>query len=278
MIQAEQATDLLRRWAALAPAPRPPVDWTPAQRLIEAVGPKLQFEAKRLSILMKQSREKLKPLDDPFDLDMGLHHWLDDEREGAYSDWLEWIVRQAKTAERIFRLFGLESPPDDLRDGGDAAIKREFCVPHGHVDHAGRLDLVIRFGGHTIIIVEVKVGGAESADTAKQQGYSRWLAKQKFSNRHSIFLAVSAEGETYHGFTFFSWANVCVEMRRLATEIANEGRISAAALVLAYVGAVEQNLLGFSFDSVQRICRGRARYFNPWVVEHMERFVTDPEV
>jgi hypothetical protein len=45
----------------------------------------------------------------------------------------------------------------------------------------------------------------------------------------------------------------------------------AAAMVLAFVAAVEQNVLGFSAKFVQRICKGNAPFFNAEVVHYMER-------
>ena len=154
-------------------------------------------------------------------------------------------------------------------------MQRECCIPYGHIDHEGRLDLVIRFGTKAIIVVEVKKGDADESDTMKQTGYRRWLDDQPYpkKQKHPVLLVVSAEEEVYQDFDVVSWGDVCIEMRRLAIDLKNEGRVAAAAMILAFVAAVEQNLLGFSARVVRDICKGRPVPFNPWVVDHVERFL-----
>jgi hypothetical protein len=160
-----------------------------------------------------------------------------------------------------------------LRGSHDLAIRRECCVPEGHIDHEGRLDLVIRFGSRAIIVIEVKTGHADTADTAKQKGYLRWLRRQRQPAKEAVLLAVSAEEQEYDGFVFVAWQDVCIEMRRLGVEMIKDDRKMAAAMVLAFVAAVEQNLLGFSAQRVQQTCAGSALYFNAHVVAHLERFL-----
>jgi hypothetical protein len=43
-------------------------------------------------------------------VDFGVHRWLRASREEAYSDWLEWIVRQLETGPDVFSFFGLTVP------------------------------------------------------------------------------------------------------------------------------------------------------------------------
>src|SRR5439155_19950589 len=93
---------LLRTWAQLgaellADRRQSARDWKAARRLIEAVRPKLQFDAQQLRNLLKQSRKRLHPLEDPFDVDVGLHRWLASDREEANSDWLEWVNRKVES-------------------------------------------------------------------------------------------------------------------------------------------------------------------------------------
>ena len=162
-------TSLLRIWATIGASLRtsrtlPVAKWAAATRMIAAVRPKMEADAKRLQVLLEQSREKLLPLGEPFDLDLGLHRWLDAEREEAYSDWLEWVVRQAKTATNIFGLFGIDLP-DDLPKDAILHVRREVRVAHGHADHEGRLDLVVALGDQVVLVIEVKKGDADHADT-----------------------------------------------------------------------------------------------------------------
>jgi hypothetical protein len=252
---------LLRAWAGIgvglaAVQSGRKASWDAMQRLIDAARPKLVAEAKRLQELMTASRELLAPLEDPFDLDMGLHRWLAVEREEAYSDWLEWVVQQASGPDQIFKLFDLEPPPPGLLTSDKPKVQREYCIPYGHIDQEGRLDLVIRCDDQALIVVEVKKGDAEESDTTKHTGYRRWLEQQPCpkEQKHSLFLAVSAEEEAYEDFVFLSWETACINMRRFAITLRNEHRVTTAALVLAFVAAVEQNLLGFSAGPAHEEC------------------------
>ncbi len=275
---------LLHAWAAIGVGlatvrSRRQANWGATQRLIDAARPKLAAESKRLQELMKASQKRLAPLADPLDLDMGLHRWLAAEREEAYSDWLEWIVRQANTANQIFRLFDLEPPTAGLLPSDKVMVQREYCIPYGHIGQEGRLDLVIRCDGHALIVVEVKKGDAEESDTTKHAGYRRWLDEQHYpkEQKHSVLLAASAEDEVYEDFVFLSWETVCINMCRFAIDLRNEGRVTSAALVLAFVAAVEQNLLGFSAAQLREVWHGRSATFNPRVVDHLERFLDNRE-
>ena len=280
MIMEQPATDwtgLLRTWAALgaelmASRSAPVTDWTAAKRMIEAVRPKMEEDAKRLRGLLEQSRKKLEPLGEPFELDLGLHRWLDAEREEAYSDWLEWVVRQAQTPSRVFKLFGLVLP-NDLKQDALIQVEREMCIPYGHEGREGRLDLVITFGDRAIIVIEIKKGDADGSDTGKHPGYIKWRDCQPHKWKEAVFLAVAAEAEEYEGFSFLSWADVCISMRGLAIDLCKESRVTAAAMVLAFVGAVEQNLLGFSAEVIRSVCNGNRVFFNAAVVDHLASFV-----
>jgi hypothetical protein len=265
--------DLLSRRPSSAP------DWKVFDRLIEAAREMLASDAERLRTLLAESRMLLAPLQDPFDVDLGLHRWLDEEREEAYSDWLEWVVRQTTEPKQIFDLFDLPPPSTEVVQCTERGIQRECCIPHGHEDQTGRLDLVIRFGNKAIIVVEVKKEEADTADTEKHAGYNRWLADQNCPAecKHSVLIASSAEEQIYEGFRFVSWETLCLAMRRLAVDINKQSNLMAASMILAYVGAVEQNLLGFSANRVLAICEGRAAFFNPAVVNHLDRFVHTPE-
>lgn len=242
------------------------VDWTAAVRMIDAVRPKLEADARRLRELLEQSRKILAPLGEPFDLDLGLHRWLDGEREEAYSDWLEWVVRQARTAGRVFGLFGQELPKD-IPHGAVLTTKREVCVEEGHEEYGGRLDLVVYYDDRALLVIEVKKGDADSADTGKHVGY-----KKSHPLATHVLLANAGELADYEGFQFCTWADTCIAMRHLAVDLKNQ-EIMAAAMVLAFVAAVEQNLLGFSSAAVRGICDGTHLVFSGRVVDHIERFL-----
>ena len=84
--------------------------WDPVRRMIDVAGEKLAGDRERLRNLLDESRKRLAPLEDPFDVDLGLHRWLEDEREEAYSDWLEWVVRQMPSSKQVFEVFDLSRP------------------------------------------------------------------------------------------------------------------------------------------------------------------------
>jgi hypothetical protein len=273
----EESPSLLRAWASIGAGLAVSqsfrkTDWNAATGMIEAARQMLGEEAKRLKQLLTECRKCVLPLEDPFDLDLGLHRWLNAERKEAYSDWLAWVVQQARIPRRVFKLFSLKQP-SALLESQHLDVQRECCIPHGHIDQEGRLDLVIRYGDQAIIVVEVKKGGAEGADRGKHGGYKQWLAEQKCPHPYFVFMATSAEEETNKDF--LPWADVCIEMRLLAVGLCNERppRLTAAAMILAFVGAVEQNLLGFSAEFVRKICNGRIIFFNAKIVDHVERFL-----
>ena len=143
----------------------------------------------------------------------------------------------------------------------------------GHADHEGRLDLLIRFGDRAIIVIEVKLGGRESADTDKHSGYCQWIKEQNCSESFLLLVATSARG-SLRWLSFCLWATVCIELRRLAIEIRKAARMTTAAMVLAFAAAVEQNLLGFSSQTVKHILAGNCtRLFNVEIVKHLETFI-----
>jgi hypothetical protein len=95
------ASEILRTWANLGRSlivaqPSSSVSWDPAGRMIAASRQLFTEQAERLKTLLAESNERLKPLGDPLSIDFGVHRWLAGEREEAYSDWLEWIIKQIK--------------------------------------------------------------------------------------------------------------------------------------------------------------------------------------
>jgi hypothetical protein len=248
-------------------------NWKDVSDLVLAARQKLAGDRERLMRLLTESRRRLGPLEDPFDVDLGLHRWLAPEREESYSDWLEWIVRQIKDPAQVFSLFALPGPPARVIDCPECEVQRECCIPYGHPDQEGRLDLVIRYGDKALVVVEVKKSDAEGADTLKHDGYRRWLTEQTAQHKFPVLLALSGEEADYEEFRLVSWASVCVEMRRLAVYLCKQDRLMTAAIVLAFVAAVEQNLLGYSAGVVQGICKGDVTLFNSAIVDHLEEFI-----
>src|SRR5439155_19954927 len=119
-----------------------------------------------------------------------------------------------------------------------------------------------------------KTCGADQSDTAKQEGYKSWLDSQEVEHRKPVLLAVDAKEMRYAGdFQFVAWANLCLELRRLVAELRDKNKFLACSMILAFVGAVEQNLLGLSAKSVKQIRAGRGTGFNSKILEHLEKFL-----
>jgi len=268
-----QQSDLLRSWAALgrqlAHAPRQTPSWAPVQRIATAAVAFFARERERVAELLKQSDAKLAPLTDPLSLDLGLHRWLAADREEAYSDWLAWAVQQLTDPRDVFALFSTDAPPGS-ESWNPPEVTREYPVPTGHEDRSGRLDLVIRYPNRALLVVEVKLGSADDADTAKQEGYAKWIKAQPEPFRSSVLLATDAvEVESDGGFAFVSWEHVCRRFRRLALKHITAHRVSVAALTLAFVAAVEQNLLGLRAPTDSAFVNPRlAPYLSDWLKEY----------
>jgi hypothetical protein len=265
--------ELLRQWGELgrrlARAPRPTPSWEPVQRIATAAVAFFARERQRVAELLKRSDQKLAPLTDPLALDLGLHRWLAVGREEAYSDWLAWAVQQLTNPRDVFALFRVK-PPDEFEWPTDPAeVVREHPVPTGHEDRTGRLDLVVRYAGRALLVVEVKLGSADDADTAKQSGYAEWSKAQPEPLQQPRLLATDAEeSESEGGFELVPWEHACQKFRRFALKHIAENRVSVAALTLAFVAAVEQNLLRLRAPTDSAFVNPRlAPYLSKWLEE-----------
>jgi hypothetical protein len=267
--------ETLRKWTELgrlhrSTRRRGSATWDGISRLIKVAKLKLEVDGRELKGLLDESQVLLAPFEDPFDLDMGIHRWLAEDREEAYSDWLQWIVDQLHEPALIYKMFKLEPPGDIAAWTKIPFVKREQSVDTGHEGCAGRLDLIIRFPGHALIVVEVKTGTADEADTPKQIGYASWASENREPENHLVLLATDGQEGAYDGFGFLPWAHVCIFLRRLAADKDKRPSHTATALMLAFAGAVEQNLLGMSAYHIRRVARGDSPLRNPQVVDHLK--------
>jgi hypothetical protein len=249
-------------------------NWTPVQRIIQAAREPLFLESERLHGLLQRSNALLTPLADPLLVDFGAHRWLAKAREEVYSDWLLWIVEQLQTPQRVFRLFGIDDPAGiALCQQTLVTVQREVVVPQGHDDQVGKLDLVVCYEGKALIVVEIKKTSADVADTRKQHGYMQWITAQPEPKAHKypILLVVEVTQEDYEGFAPRRWASLCMVLRRIAQTLCKGPQhLILAAMILAFVGAVEQNLLAFSAPLLQRIHSGRSVRISSEIGNHLE--------
>jgi hypothetical protein len=248
--KASQVPDasMLRVWARLgseflACQRRGIPDFEAARRMIDATVAWFEFEKSQLRSLLEASNRALAPLADPLLVDFGAHRWLVDSREEAYSDWLSWIVEQLRDPELVLPLFRI----NNAAVCADCGRAREFIVKREKPIKGGkrRLDFIICYGDTALIVVEVKVTDADVAQTSKQSDYKKWVDKQRAPNRYSVLLATGGELNEYDGFQMLSWAELCNGLRKVAPKAYVSKSPVIAAMILAFIGAVEQNLLGF---------------------------------
>lgn len=246
----------LSNWAAIGRNIREPskiyVRWEKSSGLIVAAFKYANIKAQRLKNLIEKSEQFIYPLQEPLKTNFSLHRWLARDREEAYSDWLAWVFSELKSAERIARVLYEDLtllPEEFLLCKEHCTSEREVWIPTGHKGRSGKLDCVLRFGKDAIIVLEVKVIGADSADTIKQAGYRQWLEEQSETIKlQPILIATSGDQQKeYEGFKLLHWRDLCKNLRNILPEIIKESRLTSAAIIAGFVSAVEQNLLGLPY-------------------------------
>ena len=276
LTSSDSTVNVLRRWGSLGRGmnvvkQKPAITWVPLQRMIEAAKASMTSEGNRLRRLLNCSIQYLTPLGDPLVVDFGAHRWLKRQREEAYSDWLAWILEQLETPQRIHNVFGLD-PVQAHECHAPVVVGREVPLEEGHEGHAGRIDLTVSFGERLALVIEVKKTDADNADTVKGAGYSKSLPL----HARRVLLAVSGERETYEGnFHLVTWGNVCTALRNLARTLCQENSIILAAMILAFVGAVEENLLGFPVHHIRRLMDGIRVPVSAAVGNHLEQWLKE---
>lgn len=224
---------------------------------------------------VQQSSRMLAPLGEPLvALDFAEHRWVAAGREEAYSDWLQWIMAQANPPE-VLRVFGVRDPEVISACAGcEVTVVRERWVPEGHEGSSGRLDLEIQLGDVALLVIEVKLGEADSADTEKGMGYCHSVEAEHQDRRikRFVILVLNAADEDYHGFRPRLWADVCVELRLIAVRLCAQSEYLRAATILAFVVAVEQNILGLGpvAGSVDKVVAALAL---PRIAGHLQDFL-----
>ena len=262
--QQKQNTTATHGWAsatrlieAHAKLPRYVPKWS-TKTFIEKYQSMVQVEADRFRHLYKQSKALFFPLSDPLDVSIESHRQFDFSREEVYSDWLQWILEQLQEPALIAEVLGSKGWPAD----GNLWIDREQAVAYGFESQSGRLDLLIRDRNRCLAVVEVKTRDYVAVDLEKHKGYMQSLGPDP----EYIFVAVDHRSFDLHQFRFISWADICIVLRRQATKRLAPEQILSTALILAFVGAVEQNLLKFDASDT-----AAARAFIPAMAEHLTR-------
>jgi hypothetical protein len=267
-MEQQSAAQLIRSWGSLHRSAHnlssTSIDWAAVKLMLQAALKDADAFESRLRELVKTSNELLSPLGDPLLTDLGLHRWLRMEREEAYSDWLKWVLDQIKDGERVLKLLQIQDRAAlEFCRGKTLTIHREVIID------AGRLDLILTHGSEFLMVVEVKTTAAEKAEVEKQLGYCDWISRQAAAQQvPPVMLVVAAQEQDYCGFVPVLWEDLCIGLRRLAPKLYESIGISKAAMILAFVGAVETNLLGLSVpegpSNPHRLTFGRT-------IHHLER-------
>ena len=241
----------LEQWAELGRAYRPRrrrPNWSDVEELIEAVQPRLRADSEELRRLLQKSEEAL-GFPDPLLCDLGTYRWLD--HENSYSDWLAWVLEKLDDFAAVLRVLGI--PDDALAGMEEFKVDREWPLAEGNENSTGRIDLLIR-SGDMMIGIEVKTFDKQYL---KQHGYKASL--KKFCSSPSCILVANCDvsEDDLHGFELRQWKDVSLALRReIAHFIQDEkGRILAGAMMLAFVAAIEQNLLGLGTQAPWRAQR-----------------------
>jgi len=215
--------------------------WVPVSRMLQAAEAQSQLSISRLRDLLTRSDGRLTPLCDPLLANVGLNRWLAKDREEAYSDWLAWMLNELKSPEAALEVLRIRDPELLRRIRGMSYhFEREY-----HIPLYGRLDLFCRFEEEALIAVEIKKTAADVADTDKQLDYCKWLKKQTARFKYAVLLAVGATNEDdCKGFEALRWEDVCIDLRRMLPGIRDRLGVVAAAMFVAFISAVESNLLG----------------------------------
>jgi hypothetical protein len=273
--------DTIRRWARLGAnlRYRPPSIRFRASfaGLITAVSALRNAEHAEVAELIKRSDERLKPLGEPLARRIGLNRWLVRAREEAYSDWLKWLFEEMN-AEELIKVLGIRElctvtrpqlPIEEIltkeRAHDAVRVARENVVEEGHEGQQGRIDLSLELGTWGLVIVEVKKGNADSADTKKQEGYRKSIEKQFPETPKAFFLLASTSSQPItHDFRFQPYEVFCRNLRRLAIKWIDSQRHLAAAITLTITAAIETNLLGYALDK---------HSFTASTLRHVQAFV-----
>jgi hypothetical protein len=240
--------------------------------MITAAKPVLRANSGLLKSLLKKSNALLTPLEDPLLTDYGIREWLSRSREEAYSDSLALVLKQIREPSQILRVLDINDPAAETASSGVRFVwAREVFTTEGHAGHTGRIDLQGVVPGKILIQVELKVTSADDSDVAKGNGYSKASHGIPKDHRHRRLIATDGDKHAYPGgYQLLTWKHVAVQLRIVARQMVKKRRFLAALKILGFVGAVEQNLLGFPSSDAELAFMGKTIPLSSGVIDHLE--------
>ena len=192
-----------------------------------------------LENLFRESDLRLHPFAEPLSGDLSMSFLLANEREESYSAVLEWLIHRLP-AHEVGQVFGLGGSSIDQPAAWETV--REYQIRHGN--DTGRLDLVLRRNERCYLVIEVKTKPYMEEDLWKNKLYCAAIREAPdMCEAEKVFLAQMDEGLDLGGFSFRSWWQVCLGLRRSCQSVIAAKPHGEAALFLALLGAIEQNLL-----------------------------------
>lgn len=246
-------------------------DWSAVNALIEAAKPRLLQDSSVLRELLAHSADQLK-LPDPLLCDFGVHRWLD--RETSYSDWLAWVLERLGDAGAVLRVLGVQNPQFVPLRVGNYVVQRELQVEKSLSGCKGQIDLLIRFGECALLGVEVKT---EDEQYEKQRGYKESLLKLGLPAECVLVANRKVPSNKLYGFKLRPWKEISLALRRAVADYVrshggDEERI-IAAMMLGFVAAIEQNLLGFGTAAPRRARKGEPTLLPKELHEYLKAIV-----
>jgi hypothetical protein len=247
------ALDQWAEWGKAYAPPRPSrPDWSAVEFLIEAAQPRLLEDSRELRRLLERSRDQLK-FTDPLLCDLGLHRWLAKDREESYSDWLAWVLEQLGDADAVLRVLGVQNQEfQSLCSRSTYRVEREAFVEEGTPDCEGRIDLLLHFGERQQALLGVEVKTWDDS-YEKQRGYISSLRKRCLQTKCVLVAVHEVPTEDCFEFGLRRWENVGMALRReIARYVEGHDPDSVAAMMCAFVAAIERNLLEFGTTAARR--------------------------
>jgi len=231
-------------------------DWLPADELIRDFFAMSRAEEARFAVLYEKSKAAFAPLSDPLGTDFSGHRQLVSGREEVYSDWFAWVLETVGDPMLMGRILG----SNRFADVRKAEVIRE--------ERAN--EIVIRAGEKKLAVIEIHTGKHRPFEGAEPDGEERIFlgVHPPETDFAETDFAETDFAET--DFGFLSWASVCVALRRIAADRLDAERTVSTAFILAFVGAVEQNLLGFAWPAT---AHGKV----PRMASHLSKFLQAEE-
>jgi hypothetical protein len=254
------------------------LNWEPARQMMGAAEPVLRANSGVLRSLLKKSNDLLAPLEDPLRTDYDTRDWLAHSREEAYSDSLALVLKQIVEPQQLLRVLAIEDPTAEVAlSGVRPDWGREVFTPEGHEGHTGKMDLQLVIHGKVLIQIELKLWSADDSDVEKGKGYSRSAKKYGVprDHRHRRLLATDGGKSRYPGrYELVTWKHVATQLRIVAAQMVAGRRLLAALKVLGFVGAIEQNLLGFSSYDAESAFKEEPMHLSTGLIEHIQDSIT----